>query len=348
MVDECESNDHPARVTSLCPRENRQPLNMRPWPAARPVSTLCADGPPVEYLWKGGIALRHSTLLVAEPKIGKTTTLSILIRSLQDGSDFLGRTTRESRTLIVSEESEPLWASRRNLFGLDDHLAVMLRPMRARPSAAQWPNFISHVAENAISHGANLVVFDTLAKFAPWRNENDAAEVIESMLPLDALMECGLALLFVQHASKADGGKGRAARGSNALTGAVDIVLELRRYRPSDLRDRRRKVASLGRFSDPEEYTIALSNCGLRYALCDQSADAGASSHCAFNNHLLASVLPTTPPGLTAEEVHKLLPKGRPRRGDVMEELRAGARSGTWLQNGTGKSNDAFRFWRQE
>jgi hypothetical protein len=89
----------------------------------------------------------------------------------------------------------------------------------------------------------------TLAAFAPWKSENDSAEVMAAITPLNALTEAGFAVLLFHHHGKADQSEGRAARGSTALAGAVDVLLEMQRYSHTDLGDRRR--AHCGEWRSP-------------------------------------------------------------------------------------------------
>ncbi|HEY2908608.1 MAG TPA: bifunctional DNA primase/polymerase, partial [Gemmataceae bacterium] len=79
------------------------------WPAPVPISQLSGDGPAVDWFMNGMLAAGHITLLSAFHKTGKTTLISHMLRCLQTGQPFIGRETRECRTLFISEESEKLW-----------------------------------------------------------------------------------------------------------------------------------------------------------------------------------------------------------------------------------------------
>lgn len=190
-----------------------------PWPEPKYVTELSGDGSAVDWLWHGCIARGHTTLFSALMKAGKTTLLAHLLGSLQSGTPFAGRATRECRTLIVSEESEAIWMRRRDALGLDGHLSVLCKPMFAKPTLYDWSRFVQYVADRATARCCDLVVFDTLGAFAPWKNENDAAEVQAAMTTLNLLTRAGPAVLNFHHVGKIDSGEGRAARGSTALVG---------------------------------------------------------------------------------------------------------------------------------
>jgi hypothetical protein len=61
----------------------------------------------------------------------------------------------------------------------------------------------------------------------------------------------------------------------------------------------------------------------------------------------ILGVLPAHPERWTADVVHGELAEDiRPRRGDVMNALRAGAKAGRWQESGDGKKGNPFKFWR--
>jgi hypothetical protein len=136
--------------------------------------------------------------------------------------------------------------------------------------------------------------------------------------------------------------EGKASRGSTALGGAVDIILDMRRHKPKELSDRRRVLSGLGRFDEiPDELVIELNPDGSGYtAHGDRKAIAAVEL-----NRALLGVLPHQSPGMKAEDVHSALPPdNRPCRGEVGKALQCG--SGThWARTGTGKRGDPYRFW---
>jgi hypothetical protein len=315
------------------------------WPDPVPISALTGEAAKVDWLWHGCIVRRHTTLFTALMKGGKTTFVSHLLRALQDGASFCGRVTTRCRTLVISEESQAIWAQRRDALGLDDSLETMCRPMMGKPTFAEWADFLLHVRGCATDRAVDIIAFDTVAAFTPWRNENDSAEVMTAVTPLNLLTEAGFAVVLFHHSGKADQTEGRAARGSTALTGAVDIILEMRRYRPDEATDRRRVLSGLGRFDEvPDEMVVELSDDGTSYTACGDKKAVAARE---LRDAILA-VLPTEAPGLTASDVHADMPEDtRPRRGDVGKALLLGA-DRDWICAGSGKRGDPYRFWRRD
>jgi len=314
------------------------------WPDPVCVSDLTQTAADVEFLWHGCIARRHTTMLSALMKCGKSTFLGHLLRSLQSGEPFAGRATKETRTLVVSEESQSIWIRRRDALELDGHLFVMSRPMLGRPNFGDWSDFLGHIEGRAIERKCDLVVIDTISAFAPWKSENDSAEVMGTMTPLNRLTEAGLGVLVFHHIGKSDGSEGRAARGSTALAGAVDVLLEMRRHKPDVLADRRRVLKGLSRFEEtPEEIVVTLREDGGGYD-CEGDRRAVAAREL---NALLLDVLPDESPGLRADQIHELMSTDdRPKRGAVMAALKVGAAAGQWTSAGTGLRGSPMRFWK--
>lgn len=316
----------------------------RRWAKPVAVSQLAAANATIDFLLEGCIARGHLTLFSALMKAGKSTFIGFMLQALQTGESFIGRRTTKSRTLLVSEESAGLWCRRRDALGLTDQLSLMCRPMIAKPSMADWSEFVAFVAEQAAATAVDLVVIDTTSAFAPWKSENDAAEVQGTITPLNRLTQAGLAVMLVHHIGKADQAEGRAARGSTALAGAVDIILELRRYKPDDNDDRRRVLRGLGRFDEiPSEIVVTLQEDGSGYV-------AEGDRRLMQARELEAAVvegLPSGPPGMTTEDLHALMPAtDRPALAKLRETLIEGAAAGKWLTDGTGRKGNPRRFFR--
>src|SRR5690606_18723413 len=84
-------------------------------------------------------------------------------------------------------------------------------------------------------------------------------------LPLRNITQAGASVLLVHHPGKAETSEGRSSRGSGALPGFVDVILELRRYIPNDPEDTRRVLIGFSRFDEtPREVVLELTNEGYQ------------------------------------------------------------------------------------
>jgi hypothetical protein len=309
-----------------------------------PLSQL-GDDPAIPWAWYGYWAVGFLTLLVGLWKAGKTTLLAHLLRLLDDGGDLAG-IVKPGRVLVVSEEGKGLWARRRDELGIGDHVEVMSRPLMGRPSYAEWLVFVEHLVGLVKARGFAAVVFDTISSVWPVEKENDASAVIAALMPLHRLCEAGVAVLLIHHPRKGDGTEGQASRGSGALTGFVDIIMELRRYAPEDSEDRRRTLTAYSRFSEtPTEAVIELTDAG--YQKVGTKIDAKRADRL----EVIGDLLPKAAPGMTAEELRPLWPTDGPPKPSLRTlrvDLKRGIQLGLWRPTGKGAKGDPLRYWVED
>jgi hypothetical protein len=330
-----------------------------------PASQLRKLSDAERWLWRGLIPSEMATIFSALPKAGKTTLLAHLLRAMEAGGDFCGQEVRPGRVVYVTEESETLWANRRDQLGLKDHCEFVLRPFRAKPTRAEWQDFLKRLEGSLTARPVELVVIDTLAKLWPVQQENDASEVTAALMPLlELAYGLKVALLLVHHLRKSDGQESTATRGSGGITASVDSILELRRYRPGDRKDRRRVICCDSRFEDRlDEAVLQLADDGLSYLVHGDRHDTA-------RGELEADIpwaLPGEPPGWTAEEIRQAWPSdqgaaqglpgppgchqketGAPSVRTLRNALQHGADTGLWGRTGTGTRGDPYRYFQAQ
>src|SRR5204863_90632 len=79
--------------------------------------------------------------------------------------------------------------------------------------------------------------------------QSSAVVLLEALLPLQALTTRGTAVLLLPHPRRQASGPGQLARGSGALSGHVDILLEMEAVDPAP-DDRRRRIRGFSRFPE--------------------------------------------------------------------------------------------------
>lgn len=319
-------------------------------PQPVPASQLAPVGTTVNWKIHGYLAEGHITLLISLWKAGKSTFVALEVRALEDGQEFIGQTTKPSRVLIVSEEHRVKWAERRDKLGLRDHIHFLPRdliPFVGRPTFDQWNLFVDHLSTLVKEHQYGVVVLDTLARLSPVDDENDAAKVQAALSPLHKLTETGVAVQLVHHPKKGDAAEGQAARGSGALPGFVDIIIEMRRTVGSDRRCRQRTLTSYSRFDEtPEELVIELDQAGTTYAVVGTKADADRLAR----QTAIRGILPTVDAGsFTVDEVLSHWPEGskKPSRTRLSDILSKGLNDSLWKRMGSGTKGDPHRYWSQ-
>lgn len=219
-----------------------------------------------KWLWHGFVSRGGVTLLNALWKAGKSTLLTHLIRAFDGrGDHFLGREIVPSRVLYVSEEHQDIWAERRDELNIGDHVGMITRehlPFRGRSSPAQWVQLIADVTKAVTEYRFDVVVFDTLSKIWPVREENDAGQVEDALMPLWGITNTGAALVLVHHNRKSGGKDFTGARGSGGLPAFAETIIEFG-HNSDDRKDRKRLLNSGGRYREtPTKWLIELTPAG--------------------------------------------------------------------------------------
>lgn len=181
------------------------------------------------------------SLLVAKPKVGKSTLARCLALAVARGEPFFGRaTTRGTVIYLALEEKRGEVARHFRALGADEH-----DPIHVHIGSA--PREAFDALFRAIEeHNPTLVIVDPLFRLARMRDANDYAEVTRALEPLIALARAsGAHLLLAHHASKSEREGGDAILGSTALFGAVDTAIMMRRAP-----DGTRTIESIQRYGD--------------------------------------------------------------------------------------------------
>jgi hypothetical protein len=331
------------------------PASMSPTPEPVPLPTPAFQGlwlrdleaaahSQTPWLWDGYLAPGNVTLLTSQWKSGKTTLVAVLLSRLKTGGLLLGRSLRPGKAAIVSEESPLHWHHRSQKLAFGGHLCWFCRPFRGKPRPDEWLALLDHLLALRQQHGIDLVVIDPLASFLPGRNENSAAEMLATLMPLQRLTTQGVSVLVLHHPRKGDPAAGQAARGSGALCGYADILLEMQHFgRPSD-DDRRRHLRAYSRHEEtPRHVVIELSADGTDY-LCHGD---GAEEEFSHSWRLLRSLLEDALHKLTQRELLEQWPTHLPKPTEVTvwRWLERALSQGQVLREGTGRKNDPYRYW---
>jgi hypothetical protein len=295
-----------------------------------------------DWLWPGFLARGAVTLFTGLWKGGKTTLLAYLLRDLHRGGGLV-ETLIEVPVRIVSEEPKGLWPERRDALGLPPSIMFLKRDSFNRPDLAAWRRLIDAIAGEVAERDVGLVVFDPLPHLWPVVDENDAGQTLAAVTPLRAITEAGAALLLCHHPRKGDGGQGTATRGSGALPGFVDVLVELRRFDPSDARDTRRVLTAMGRYAGIQPETVIELGPG-GYTILGERADVRSAD----TDATILELLPDGGRGVTLEDVLDGWPEGhaRPGKTRLRSILNHGANVEKWGSSGTGVKGSPYRYHR--
>ncbi len=301
-----------------------------------------ADFEPAEeptWVWPGYIAESSITLLTGQWKAGKTTLLTHLLRDVYGGSGLVDSSI-EKPILYISEESPSMWSHRREKHNLDPRILFLKRESFQRLNPKGWMELIETTVSQCNQTDAALVIIDTLAGLWPVTNENDAAEVGETIAPLRDITETGAGLLLVHHPRKGESSNFNASRGSGALPSFVDVIVEMKRMTGDDPKDTRRTLTAIGRHDNiPDEMVIDLTESG--YVLLGDRVQVGKAD----DADTLEGIIREIGGDAEVEQIRERWPsKPRIGKGRLANLLKSGSEQGRWRRTGKGVKCDPHRY----
>ena len=241
---------------------------------------------------------------------------------------------RRGKVLVVTEEPAGLWAARRDELHIGDHVHFLVRPFLCKPTFNDWHAFIIHISRLIAKHGYTLVILDTLGNLWPVMKENDASEVQAALMPLRRLTDAGAWDPYCSSPSQVRWPRGDSSPWFRHLAGFVDTIIELRRFNALDRDDRRRVLSGFGRYIEtPSELVVELAEDRQSYTSHGDKKEAGQHER----RVIIDGLLPSEPPGFTAEEVYDNWPKEqKPGKRTIAIDLKTGTAT-RWKVGGTGK-----------
>ncbi len=310
-----------------------------------PAALADAAGAATGWLWRGYLAPGKITLLTSQWKTGKTTLTSVLLARLLTGGTLAGLEVTPAPAVVVSEEGPAEWDRRCQQLGIRDGHAFLCRPFKGKPTPAEWRGLIDALTTARHRDGVGLVVIDTLASFLPGNVENSAGPLLDCLAPLHQLTQAGLGVLLNHHPRKGKALAGQASRGSGALLGFADILVEMGWYARPDEPDRRRRLRADSRDPDtPRRLLIELTADGTDYvAAAEQEPGLEEWPE-------LEEVLTTAVHKLTREQILEGWPHGRkkPNPTTLWRWLETATARGVLHREGSGKAGEPLRYWVPE
>jgi hypothetical protein len=295
-----------------------------------------------DWLWPGYIARRNLTLLTSLWKAGKSTLISLLLARMKTGGTLAGLPVAAGRAVVISEEPPEQWIERSRRVDLDGHVDWFCLPFAGTPTKKAWRELLGRVVRLHEHKPIALLVIDSLSNLSPMRTENDAIQMLRPLQPLRRLTERDVSVLIAHHPKKGPTLPGQAARGSGALSGFVDIIVEMHAVsrRPDD---RRRLLRSYSRhLATPPRLVIEWTADGTDYR------NLGTSAELSYEQGwpVLRAVLEQSEGSLTRRAILHRWPDTAlaPGKLTLWKWLGRAVQEGRVLQDGRGTRSDPFRY----
>jgi len=193
---------------------------------------LQAPKDPTRWIVSECLPAGGASVLVAKPKVGKSTLAADLAIAVARGESWLGRATQQSPVAYVFLDG-PLTdiADTFVSLGLRESDPVFIHAGSAPTSAVDW--ILSTVKNKRV----RLVIIDVLQKLCRFENINDYSEVTTKMEPLlEAARAGNCHVMTLHHAKKDSRDDLDAAIGSTAIRGLCYTYLFAKRLANSERR----------------------------------------------------------------------------------------------------------------
>lgn len=211
--------------------------------AAKDLLSTREDCP--DWLWEGILPSGGLSLVVAKPKVGKTTMALNLAVAVSRGADFLGRKTRQGPVVYLALEEKRSEVKQK----LED-LGITGEPIYFHFGPAPQ-EAMKQVGPLIKDTEAILLVADVLQKFCRVKDLNDYAQVTRALEPLmTTARETECHVLLTHHAGKADRADGDDILGSTGLLGGVDTSIHIKK------REQRRTFFTIQRYGEDIPETV--------------------------------------------------------------------------------------------
>lgn len=210
--------------------------------------------PEQDWIVEPFVAPGCCTEVVGKVKKGKSTLVYQLIAACINGTGFLDKPTWRTPVVLLTEQvgsSLRKTLERAGLLDCDDLHALTKSDLKA---AGGWAGATAAALELCQETGAKLIVVDTLSRMAGLAGDaENKAGAVQVLDVLDAARAAGIACLLVRHARKGTAGfvdddAADVARGTSAITGDMDIIIQHRQ-----LDDDFRKLSFQSRITDDPE-----------------------------------------------------------------------------------------------
>lgn len=190
-----------------------------------------------DWLVEGLLIKGGMSIIVGAPKIGKTTLVRQLEKSILRGEKFLGRNTTRGTIVHYSFDEKAKTAKRHyRTLGLTDKDPLILHfGMMGNET------HLSDLEEDLVTLKPVIAVVDTLFDMADVEDVNSYIPIKKKLTIFSSIAErTGCHILFIHHQNKPNqnfaSGSGNSVLGSQAIFGSVDCCMIFERVKDSPLR----------------------------------------------------------------------------------------------------------------
>ncbi len=199
----------------------------------------CPDG--VTWLLKPFIPTVGTVMLSGDPDAGKSRLLMDLFAGADKGTPFLDYPCQRFKVLYMSEDSTPMLVDRSRGYGCPKNVYTVTYDAVVG-QGKDWSEIVRETLKLARQRGVQLVVFDTMLRWARIEDTNSAAAVTAALNECYRFKGANMCVMLVMHDRKAGGTGTERMAGSQAFGGAADIHISITQEGTGDDRGKTRRV----------------------------------------------------------------------------------------------------------
>lgn len=303
------------------------------WPellTAKDILNLPPD--PTKWIWNRCLPVGGCSILVAKPKVGKSTLAVCLALAVARGMTFLNRETQQGPVAYLSlDASLPEIGELFLHFGINENDPIFFHAGAPPRDAVTW--IMHRIKQNKVK----LVIIDTLQRLFRFKNINDYSEVTNTIEPLlESARQENCHVMLTHHAKKEAMDDLDSCIGSTALRGMFYQYLHIKRLPESDTRIFRTEGRGGKNFS---EYAIAFDKTGF--------LDISGTREDAEVDQIIPDILAFVQDeaGCTEKQILAAIPG---RWQIKVKAVRHCLKNHNLERTGNGKRGDAYRYYLPE
>lgn len=166
---------------------------------------------------------KNISLVAAKPKVGKSTLLRYLAKSIVDGEQFLGRNVNPSNVLYLALE-EPLYNVKRDFIAMEvanDSSLIISDTLNGDDKVRNIESLLKKFRPG-------IVFVDTMIHATGIKDTNDYSETTRTIARFrDLANRYDTHICLVHHSKKGEFQGNDSVLGSTGLTGAVDLIVTI-------------------------------------------------------------------------------------------------------------------------
>ena len=270
----------------------------------------------IDWVWEQFFGRGVRTLISGKEKAGKSVFLTLCLRAISRGEEYIGYKTKPTNLLLVTEEPLTKWRDRLIDFEIEENrLFIVSQPFLGIATDREWEQFIELQTKYCLEHEIGIVIFDTIGDFWANADTNSDTEALRAMKPLLRFIRNKIGYVLIHHQNKSG-----VSTGSYRIRANTDIVVDFNQLRIKDNeghwvdddQDTRREIKMKTRFmnENPPALLIDFDQYDLSYTLIGEKPVAILQG----KMDKVLAIIEAVPEGLSRSQIMEIFDRDYPER----------------------------------